>query len=59
MLERRLDAPGNPPYYVCTICNWAWPKLHEANLHALSCGYKEPQQFAFQSISRKPQAEKQ
>ena len=55
MIERKLDAAGNRPYYVCTLCGWAYSGLHEANKHALSCGFKEPQQFVFQSISRKPQ----
>jgi len=58
MIERKLDALGNSPYYVCTLCNWAYSGLHEANKHGSSCGYKEPQQPAFQSISRKPQVEK-
>ena len=59
MIERKLDAAGNHPYYVCTLCGWAYSGLHEANKHALSCGFKESQQFVFQSISRKPQVEKQ
>jgi len=59
MIERKLDTTENYHYYVCTLCNWAYTGLHEANKHALSCGYKEPQQPAFQSISRKPQVEKQ
>jgi hypothetical protein len=40
MLEQKKDAPGNPPYWVCTKCNWAFPVLREANQH--SCGMADP-----------------
>ena len=59
MIERKLDSAGNPPYYVCTLCGWAYTGLHEANKHGSSCGYKEPQQPAFRSVTKKPQVEKQ
>ena len=42
MIEQKKDAPGNPPYYVCTNCKWAFQALQEANEHGRRCGRKEP-----------------
>lgn len=50
MLKQMKDAPGNPPYYVCTNCNWAWQSLQAANRHA--CNGNPPAKPAFQSFSR-------
>jgi len=36
MIEQKKDAPGNPPYWVCTNCKWAFAALQEANRH--QCG---------------------
>ena len=33
MLEQKKDAPGNPPYWVCINCKWAFQALQEANAH--------------------------
>jgi hypothetical protein len=36
MIEQKKDAPGNPPYWICTNCKWAFPMLREATSH--QCG---------------------
>jgi len=41
MIEQKKDAPGNPPYYVCTNCKWAFQALQEANEHSRRCGRNE------------------
>jgi len=41
MIEQKKDAPGNPPYYVCTNCKWAFQALQEANEHGRRCGRDE------------------
>ena len=41
MIEQKKDAPGNPPYWVCTNCKWAFPILQEANEHGRRCGRSE------------------
>ena len=41
MIEQKKDAPGNPPYYVCTNCKWAFQVLQEANEHGRRCGRDE------------------
>jgi hypothetical protein len=51
MLEQRKDAPGNPPYWVCTKCNWAFHVLQEANRH--QCGTKNKTTPVYVSYSRK------
>jgi hypothetical protein len=37
MLRKVNDAPANPPYWVCTLCNWPFMSLQEANRHAQDC----------------------
>jgi len=49
MLKQVKDAPGNPPYWVCTSCNWAFLALQEANNH--SCNGQPPPQPAFRSYT--------
>jgi hypothetical protein len=49
MLKQVKDAPGNPLYWVCTSCNWAFPALQEANKH--SCNGQPPPQPAFRSYT--------
>jgi len=51
MIEQRKDVPGNPPYWVCTKCNWAFPVLQEANRH--QCGTTNKTTPAYVSYSRK------
>ena len=51
MLEQKKDAPGNPPYWVCIKCNWAFPVLQEANRH--QCGAENKATPAYVSYSRK------
>lgn len=41
MIEQKKDAPGNPPYWVCTNCKWAFPSLQDANQHSRNCGQSE------------------
>ena len=41
MIEQKKDAPGNPPFYVCTNCKWAFQALQEANEHGRRCGRDE------------------
>jgi len=50
MLEQKKDAPGNPPYWVCTNCKWAFPVLSEATRH--QCGGQTPVS-AFTSYTRR------
>ena len=42
MIEQKKDAQGNPPYWVCTNCKWAFQALQEANEHGRRCGRDEP-----------------
>jgi hypothetical protein len=51
MIEQKKDAPGNPPYWVCTKCKWAFPVLREATSH--QCGTKNKATPAYVSYSRK------
>ena len=51
MIKRVFDAPNNPPYYVCTECNWAFSGLQEASNHARECGQAVPIQPAFRSYT--------
>ncbi len=51
MLEQKKDAPGNPPYWVCTKCNWAFIALQEANNH--QCGPENKLNETYKSYSRK------
>jgi hypothetical protein len=51
MLEQRKDALGNPPYWVCTKCNWAFHILQEATKH--QCGTEKKATPAYVSYSRK------
>jgi len=41
MIEQKKDAPGNPPYWVCTNCKWAFQALQEANKHSRRCEKKD------------------
>jgi hypothetical protein len=58
---KQVRPPSEPPYYVCTKCNWAWQSLQEANRHA--CNGNPPAEPAFCSISKsvwvKPKPQKQ
>ena len=51
MLEQKKDAPGNPPYWVCTNCKWAFPVLREATSH--QCGTENKAMPTYVSFSRK------
>ena len=51
MLEQKKDAPGNPSYWVCTKCNWAFIALQEANNH--QCGPENKLNETYKSYSRK------
>lgn len=51
MIEQKKDAPGNPPYWVCTNCKWAFPVLRDATSH--QCGTENKPTSAYVSYSRK------
>ena len=50
MIEQKKDAPGNPPYWVCTNCKWAFAALQEANKH--QCGPEDSPKETYKSYSR-------
>jgi len=47
---KQVKPKDEPPYYVCTNCNWAWQSLQEANRHA--CDGNPPAKPAFQSFTK-------
>ena len=49
---KQVKPKDEPPYYVCSKCNWAWQSLQEANRHA--CNGNPPAQPAFQSYTKAP-----
>jgi len=49
MLKQVKPASPEPPYYVCTNCNWAWQSLQQANNH--SCNGQPLPQPAFRSYT--------
>lgn len=49
---KQVKPLSEPPYYVCTNCNWAWQSLREANYHA--CNGNPPPKPAFQSYTKAP-----
>jgi hypothetical protein len=53
MIKKKEDAPGNPPYWYCTNCNWAFASLQESMKHSLTCGQTKEQKPAFQSFTKK------
>jgi len=50
MLKQIKPVFPEPPYYVCTKCNWAWRSLQEANQH--TCGQDKPLEPAFRSYTK-------
>lgn len=51
MIEQKKDSLGNPPYWVCLECNWAFQALQEANKHR--CGIDKNLGNGFISYTRK------
>jgi hypothetical protein len=51
MIEQKKDAPGNPPYWVCANCKWAFPVLREATSH--QCGTENKATPTYVSFLRK------
>jgi hypothetical protein len=49
MLKQVNPPRPEPPYWVCTKCNWPFQSLQEANGH--SCGQNKPPEPAFRSYT--------